>query len=230
MSRATQTKVKFLPVREAADLVSYTPDYVAKLARQDKIKAHQEGRQWMVDVDSLKLFELQGEADRKRRAEQLRNERLRELASVQQTAVEQNVISHTQATTAPALLLTAVTVACSLVVGVLIHTISIEKISFRTMAASLATVVLQVGDVLPFPAYEKFFAVEDTPGSSSSAASCEDCAEVVDPQLQALFSDPVRVIETTEELQIIQPVFSEESDFSYSVQPIDVTRIENQYE
>ena len=46
----------FLPIKEAAKLVLYSRDYVARLAREQKIVAMQVERQWFVDTVSLKNF------------------------------------------------------------------------------------------------------------------------------------------------------------------------------
>jgi hypothetical protein len=61
-----------LPIREAAKRVSYTTDYVGRLAREGKILAKREGRVWLVDLDSLKLFSLQAKADAIRKHEELK--------------------------------------------------------------------------------------------------------------------------------------------------------------
>ncbi|MEZ4200767.1 MAG: hypothetical protein R3B69_04305 [Candidatus Paceibacterota bacterium] len=53
----------FIPAREGALLVGYSPDYVARLAREGKVVAKRVGRAWHVDHDSLKLFTLEVEAE-----------------------------------------------------------------------------------------------------------------------------------------------------------------------
>jgi excisionase family DNA binding protein len=47
---------KLYAVREASRQVSYSRDYVTRLAREGKILASQIGRQWYVDLDSLKNY------------------------------------------------------------------------------------------------------------------------------------------------------------------------------
>jgi hypothetical protein len=47
---------KLYAVREASRQVSYSRDYVTRLAREEKILASQIGRQWYVDLDSLKNY------------------------------------------------------------------------------------------------------------------------------------------------------------------------------
>mgnify|MGYP005658346343 CR=1 FL=1 len=79
------TQVQMIPTRDAAKMVGYTSDYVGKLARENKIQAEQRGRQWFVDAESLKLFSLQAEAEKRERQAQLRQERLKERL---QTGVE----------------------------------------------------------------------------------------------------------------------------------------------
>jgi len=48
--------ITFLTVKCAADRVSYSTDYVAKLARQQKVRALLVGSQWYVDVSSLEQY------------------------------------------------------------------------------------------------------------------------------------------------------------------------------
>ena len=76
----TQKASKMMPAKSAAQLVGYSPDYVGRLAREKKIVAVQSGRQWMIDTESLKLFQLQAEAEKRARHEELRKERLHEHA------------------------------------------------------------------------------------------------------------------------------------------------------
>lgn len=74
------TSKKYLDAKSAGCLVGYSPDYVTRLAREEKIIAIQSGRQWLVDIDSLKLFSLTAEAEKRERANRIRFERKRELA------------------------------------------------------------------------------------------------------------------------------------------------------
>lgn len=68
----------FLPIKDASKLVSYSKDYVARLAREQKIVATQIGRQWFVDTASLKNFAHAAEIEQSIRKQQLSLERKRE--------------------------------------------------------------------------------------------------------------------------------------------------------
>lgn len=68
----------FLPLKEAAEVVSYSRDYVARLARDKKIVATQVGRQWFVDLVSLKNFSETAQMEQSVRKQQLSEERKRE--------------------------------------------------------------------------------------------------------------------------------------------------------
>lgn len=68
----------FITAREGAVLVGYSADYVARLAREGKIVGRREGKQWLVDRDSLKLFTLRAEAEKRERNAALREERRQE--------------------------------------------------------------------------------------------------------------------------------------------------------
>lgn len=67
---------KFLhPIKEAAGAVSYSRDYITRLAREGKIVASYIGRQWFVDVDSLKHYIETAVIEQEVRKKQLSAER-----------------------------------------------------------------------------------------------------------------------------------------------------------
>lgn len=88
----------FIPIREAAKRVSYTTDYVGRLAREGKILAKRSGRNWMVELDSLKLFSLQAKADAIKKQEALKIQRRIEIATAQlvSNSEEIKVLDHTK--------------------------------------------------------------------------------------------------------------------------------------
>lgn len=73
-----------LPIKDAAKLVSYSRDYVARLAREQKIVASQIGRQWFVDLVSLKSFAEASELEQAIRSKHLSAERKREQLAKQE--------------------------------------------------------------------------------------------------------------------------------------------------
>lgn len=83
--------VTFLPIKEAAKLVSYSRDYVARLAREQKILATQIGRQWFVDSVSLKNFAEVAELELSVRRQQLSAERKIEQSIKQEVRVHKTV-------------------------------------------------------------------------------------------------------------------------------------------
>jgi hypothetical protein len=75
---ASTTKIReknYVTIRDAVKRVSYTTDYIGKLARERVVDAVRKGRVWYVDLDSLKLFELKAKAERKKTQEALSIER-----------------------------------------------------------------------------------------------------------------------------------------------------------
>lgn len=67
-----------IPIKDAAKLVSYSRDYVARLAREKKIVVSQIGRQWFIDVVSLRSFVEASALEQSVRQQQLSIERKRE--------------------------------------------------------------------------------------------------------------------------------------------------------
>lgn len=66
------------PIREAASVTTYSRDYITRLAREGKIVASYIGRQWFVDVSSLKGYAESVALEQEARKRQLSEERKRE--------------------------------------------------------------------------------------------------------------------------------------------------------
>jgi hypothetical protein len=78
--------VTFLPIKDAAKNFSYSRDYVARLAREQKVVATQIKRQWFIDAVSLKNFVEASALEQSLRKQQLSIERKREQSIKQQVA------------------------------------------------------------------------------------------------------------------------------------------------
>ncbi|MCA9359265.1 hypothetical protein KC926_03610 [Candidatus Kaiserbacteria bacterium] len=69
---------KLHPIKDAISSVSYSRDYITRLAREKKIVATNIGRQWFIDLDSLKSYseisKLESEIRKKQLSEERRNE------------------------------------------------------------------------------------------------------------------------------------------------------------
>ncbi len=88
--------VNLIPLKEAATAVSYSRDYVARLAREEKIVASQIGRQWFVDPISLERFVIEAKSLEEVRKEELRAERKHELIAKQALTTLQSEIKKTE--------------------------------------------------------------------------------------------------------------------------------------
>ena len=80
----TLDEANLVPTREAAKHVSLTHDYIARLAREDKVVGLKVGRQWYVDLHSVERFVEAAEIEKQVRADYLRQERQREQQVSQQ--------------------------------------------------------------------------------------------------------------------------------------------------
>ncbi|MBP6946228.1 MAG: hypothetical protein KBB46_02975, partial [Candidatus Pacebacteria bacterium] len=65
----------YLSPKEAGILVGYTADYVSKLSRDGEIVAKRDGRNWLVEGNSLKAFAARVVIEEKKRLEALKEER-----------------------------------------------------------------------------------------------------------------------------------------------------------
>ena len=70
---------QLLPVKEAAEFMACSRDYVTRLARENKITATQINRQWLIDMDSLKNFFAFSQYEMAVRKKHLREIRKKEL-------------------------------------------------------------------------------------------------------------------------------------------------------
>lgn len=80
------------PIKEAAQVVSYSRDYVTRLAREEKITAHLVGRQWFVDIDSLRHYAEVSAMEQELRKKQLSEERKRE-RQLREAAEQRNTLT-----------------------------------------------------------------------------------------------------------------------------------------
>ncbi|MCB9811703.1 hypothetical protein H6783_02220 [Candidatus Nomurabacteria bacterium] len=148
MSFDPSPQAKFIPVKEAAKLVGYTTDYVAKLAREGKVDARRNGRQWFVGRDSVKLFSLQQEELKKTRQQELKEQRLRERHGEVSTASPSVAKIEKQESGAhEALATTAVVFASICIMTVLSLSVVENKISFSDIGATIAGLAARVGSV-----------------------------------------------------------------------------------
>ncbi|MCA9365888.1 hypothetical protein KC723_03250, partial [Candidatus Kaiserbacteria bacterium] len=71
----TTDEKNLIAVKEAAQAVGYSRDYITRLAREQKIIAAQISRQWFVNLGSLQSFVELVEIEKMARKNQLRAER-----------------------------------------------------------------------------------------------------------------------------------------------------------
>ena len=65
----------YIPSTEAAQRAGFTNDYISRLCRQGRLVARKEGTQWYVSARSLGQFLAENKEMRKKRREQLSQER-----------------------------------------------------------------------------------------------------------------------------------------------------------
>lgn len=107
-----------ISIKEAADRVSYSRDYLSKLARDGKVVATQVGRQWFVDFSSLENYLADLHLEKEAKKDALRRERQNELLARQANEEMQEVRSDRVFTaTLPALTFATVVMIGGLVLG-----------------------------------------------------------------------------------------------------------------
>ena len=236
----TKYKEMVSPV-EAADRIGYTKDYVTKLAREGKITARRNGRKWLVSLDSLKTFELKTKAEKERRAQEIREERLRELAAhrAKHTTPDAEVLIKTSNTTALAHTALA-TLALFLVFNLTWFALE-SNLNLTTLTEGLKVVTHTLTE--PLRQAASFAFVSTTPNSQTlrtrpvsynDAASDhpdfpgiiileEDTTPDTLDTIRNSFSDDVIITEDTEDSGLITPVFRERTGNTYRYLMVPVT-------
>ncbi len=168
---ATQVEINgstFLPIKEAAKLVSYSKDYVARLAREQKIVASQIGRQWFVEEVSLKNFAEASEIEQTIRKQQLSLERKREQTVKQEVSViKKNTRGKVKLVRVRAQLAATLALSLGLLVGGGVYTSSLLLPHTTHMAQVSAVKEMSASDVvveeLPVVVAEGFATAQPQP-------------------------------------------------------------------
>lgn len=163
-----QDSQRYLSARDAAALVGYTPDYVTRLAREGKVVAEKEGRQWFVERDSLKLFTLEVEAEKRVRSEELReerrNERYRTLHKVQAEVLANEVDNGGLFA-----FLQTVAVAVCLFIGLQVVWFAVESgVDTTALAAGVEKVGQQMSAAVITPLTRNKTVAQETTGDTGS--------------------------------------------------------------
>ncbi len=132
---------KLVSIKQAATLVHYSRDYVARLAREEKIVASQVGRQWYVDVDSLRAFAAHSSLYDEVRKRELSATRKRELTAVEQLhSLRVATSTQVQAINTHALGVATGTLILGLFVGVWTYTFAFPMMSTTKQMPQIADV------------------------------------------------------------------------------------------
>ncbi len=175
----------FLPIKEAAKLVLYSRDYVARLAREQKIVAMQVERQWFVDTVSLRNFAEAAELEQSVRSQQLSLERKREQITKQKiVSLKSDVKKKVRTVRLEAQLVATLVLGFGLMAGAGIYTASAL---FSLQSKSVA----QVGEAMTAPVANI---------TVSTRAEDDSNFSVAQPQATTLFTTVVE-----------QPLFIDEA-------------------
>ena len=130
------------PIKEAVEVVSYSRDYVTRLAREEKIVASLVGRQWFIDLDSLKQYTEVSAMEQELRKKQLSEQRVKE-RQMRDAAEKQNTLhlKKAQATKHHAVLVASLVLGFGLLTGWATHfLLSPIQINTPSVTSNLAQV------------------------------------------------------------------------------------------
>lgn len=210
--------------RDAASLVSYSPDYVSRLARQGKIVAEQRGRDWFVDIDSLKLFVLERQAEQRARHEELRQQRLSEKAQHAKTQLDASQLAAGERTKMTAGALTMVCLVVALLFGSLTQVAVKESMQPAQLWDGAASLFETVGEALPWlPALfgstpQPIVYALPQPNRPAVQVTATGVRVVEGSDINDIFSDPVVVQHATGTTMTLEPVFSRETNEQYTLE------------
>ncbi len=204
---------RMLPTKEAAKLVGYTADYVGRLAREKKILAEQRGRQWFVGADSLKLFSLEAEAERRLRQEQLRQSRI-----VERVVGRQKQIVFEKVATAPslfpvALAETAAVLACIALAASLSWTAKSEALDLQAFsfgAVSVTETLSEAFNLFGFFSEEVEIVQAIEPNQDVGVVIVDTETEL--EKVREAFSDEVVIEMKNTDTGVITPVFRDNGE------------------
>lgn len=157
---------EYIPSTVLAVRFNYTPDYIAKLARDEKILATQVGRLWFIEPSSLETFLKQVEIQKNIRKEELRRERQVEHLSHQS---HKEVAIKAASFSPEAFAQAVVIVLCGTLVGGLGWVAASEGVGVSSLASGARANAVAI-------AQQVFRAEVETVPSSLVAASVESSA------------------------------------------------------
>lgn len=143
-------------LKEAARSISYSRDYLAKLARDEKIFAKQVGRQWFVEMSSVQAFLNESALEQEVRNKNLREERRRELyAKKNLEALADEISVERVKSPMKSFLVSAMVLFLGLLTGAIFNSVdSLVNFNERFLASSLASQNVG-GEISVLPSEEK---------------------------------------------------------------------------
>lgn len=229
-----------IPAKDAAKRVGYSADYIAKLARENVVVGERRGRAWFVDLDSVKMFSLQRAAEQRQRQEELRLERLAELARIKAAEASSDdgdeVVSSAFPThasdrlqTSVAVALTAACFSCLMLFSGLVAVSYDAKLDGRALVLGAQDVGGALAKLFPF-----WFGADEAPAAVVAPVAPQadqgivllnaDTTQAERERIEASFSDEVTVTFTDEDAGVITPVFvnpEEAESYQFVLVPIN---------
>lgn len=219
----------------------YTPDYIGKLAREEKIIGTQVGRQWYIEPESLKVFLHKASLEKEIRAEELSRKRKIEHQAFQK---KQNISVENVSSPHLALAQMFAIVGCGTIAGILGFNAWSSDITMGDVTQSVKeSGVFIARSFSPIDAISKM-----TSAPKSFLASSPDATSVIpqkfeqqqgetftslpqqegaalysDSVIKQQFSDEVTITEDSEGRMYVQPVFKDTTDKNtlFKVVPIE---------
>lgn len=207
------------PIKEAAVVTTYSRDYITRLAREGKIVASYIGRQWFVDVESLRGYAASVALEQEIRKRQLSEERkrqrqLREVTESQRTLHLKKADSlHTRSLIAASLVL-----SFGLISGFVTYQLMSASFAVKTgvQTAQVVKQVMPEANMMPAQTGAAVIPSNDTSKKSASVEQrglggvsegvllLPETGVVED--VSALFSDNVEVRQAADGSRVVVPV------------------------
>jgi hypothetical protein len=235
---------EYLPCSELATRFSYTPDYIGKLAREEKILGTLIGRVWFIEPESLKTFLAQAEVEKKLRADDLRIQRKLE-REVHAKSQHQKIRSHREHELVAAAQ-AAVVLLCGGLLGTLGFASTEARLGMQEFAQGIeSSVVVVVSSIIPQSSVDSFASAPQAAASAEVVRYHADSLpedELVFTSLPEFpvrepitaasstlsvlkasldFSDEVKIVTQEDGSQVITPVFRKGEGEEYLLIPVN---------
>ncbi|MEK7639407.1 MAG: hypothetical protein AAB388_04575 [Patescibacteria group bacterium] len=227
---------KLVPIKNAAPVVSYSRDYITRLARDGKVVATHIGRQWYVDIDSLKHYAAVAEDELSIRKQQLSEERKQERKIKKSVeALQATRAKKVKAFHANAVVVTAMVLGVGLVSGLFVNESNwfnqtanrfsesrVEQLANVNQGVSQASKVIisDTGEVIHFPEFTHEYSQLLLDGEQTGVLLLPQALPGDVVKVQDYFSDEVVIEKKSDGTAVVRRADKQTGEIPFVLVPV----------